>query len=143
MSRFLNVAYRTSPCPTALETLAPHRGPRGFRSADTAPRRGRSFVDCVSIAFLCLFAFSAGSFAESLPNTKPLEDKDDLAMKMVAGIDKYLTRGWLDAPESARQYWKPNFSVRPRRTPSRVEPNRQRLKKILGIVDRAEEVRRH
>jgi dienelactone hydrolase len=72
--------------------------------------------------------------AEPLPNTKPLEDKDDLAMKMVAGIDKYLTRELGSAVEKRKAHWKPDYSSAEAYVKS-VEPNRQRLKKILGMVD--------
>ena len=79
-----------------------------------------------------VLAFCVG--AEPLPNTKPLEDKDDLAMKMVAGIDKYLMRELAASVEKRKQHWKPDFSS-PEAYAKSVEPNRQRLKKILGMVD--------
>ncbi len=77
---------------------------------------------------------AAQAYSEPLPNTKPLEDKDDLAMKMVAGIDAYLTRELAAASEKRKKYWKPVFSS-PEAYVKSVEPNRQRLKKILGMVD--------
>ena len=72
--------------------------------------------------------------AEPLPGTQPLEDKADLAMKMVAGIDAYLTRELAASPEKRKAHWKPDFSS-PEAYARSVEPNRQRLKKILGMVD--------
>lgn len=72
--------------------------------------------------------------ANPLPNTQPLEDKDDLAMKMVAGIDKYLTRELAASVERRKAYWKPDYSS-PEAYAKSVEPNRQRLKMILGVVD--------
>jgi dienelactone hydrolase len=72
--------------------------------------------------------------AGPLPGTQPLEDKDDLATKMVAGIDRYLTRELAASPEKRKQYWKPDFSS-PEAYAKSVEPNRQRLRKILGMVD--------
>ena len=72
--------------------------------------------------------------ANPLPNTQELDDKGDLAMKMVAGIDKYLARELAASPEKRKQYWKPDYSS-PEAYAKSVEPNRQRLKKILGIVD--------
>jgi dienelactone hydrolase len=72
--------------------------------------------------------------ANPLPNTQPLDDKDDLAMKMVAGIDKYLMRELAASPEKRKQHWKPDYSS-PEAYAKSVEPNRQRLKKILGVVD--------
>jgi dienelactone hydrolase len=73
--------------------------------------------------------------ADSLPGTKPLTEDGDLAAKMVAGIDKHLMRE-LDASVKKRQeFWKPEFSSPEAYTKS-VEPNRERLRKILGIVDK-------
>src|SRR5262249_20204876 len=60
--------------------------------------------------------------------------KDDLAMKMVAGIDKYLTRELAASVEKRKAHWKPDFSSAEAYAES-VEPNRKRLKKILGMVD--------
>jgi hypothetical protein len=73
--------------------------------------------------------------ADPLPGTKPLTDEGDLAAQMVAGIDKYLMRE-LDASVKKRQeFWKPEFSSPEAYTKS-VEPNRERLRKILGVVDK-------
>src|SRR5262245_32707894 len=77
---------------------------------------------------------SATLGAEPLPSTTPLEDKDDLAMKMVAGIDKYLTRELAASVEKRKAHWKPDYSS-PEAYAESVEPNRQRLKKILGMID--------
>lgn len=73
--------------------------------------------------------------ADPLPNTKPLTAEGDLSMKMVEGIDKYLTRALADSVKQRKQYWKPDFSSAEAYTKS-VEPNRQRLRKILGVVDK-------
>src|SRR3954471_22259047 len=72
--------------------------------------------------------------ADPLPGTQPLDDKADLTTKMVAGIDAYLTRELAASPEKRKQHWKPDYSSPEAYTKS-VEPNRQRLKKILGMVD--------
>jgi dienelactone hydrolase len=72
--------------------------------------------------------------ADPLPNTKPLTDEGDLAAQMVEGIDKYLMRALTDSVKQRKQYWKPDFSSAEAYTKS-VEPNRQRLRKILGVVD--------
>jgi hypothetical protein len=84
---------------------------------------------------LCVICVLCGeSSAEPLPGTKALEDKDDLAMKMVDGIDKYLTRELAAAPEKRKTHWKPDYSS-PEAYVRSVERNRQRLKQILGMVD--------
>jgi dienelactone hydrolase len=73
-------------------------------------------------------------YADSLPDTRPLEEKGDLAAKMVAGIGKYLDRELAASVEKRKQYWKPNRASWEQLAKS-VEPNRQRLKKIIGVVD--------
>jgi dienelactone hydrolase len=73
--------------------------------------------------------------ADPLPGTKPLTAEGDLAAQMVAGIDKYLM-GELEASVKKRQeFWKPDYSSPEAYTKS-VEPNRERLRKILGVVDK-------
>ncbi|MHB1426158.1 MAG: alpha/beta hydrolase family protein [Gemmataceae bacterium] len=72
--------------------------------------------------------------AEPLPGTKPLSREGDLAAQMVEGIDKYLMCELAASVENRKQYWKPDFSSAEAYRKS-VRPNRERLKKILGIVD--------
>jgi dienelactone hydrolase len=72
--------------------------------------------------------------ADSLPETKPLSRDGDLAAQMVEGIDKYLMRELAASVEKRKQYWKPDFSSLEAYAKS-VQPNRERLKKILGVVD--------
>ena len=83
---------------------------------------------------LCLVCSVGRSFADPLPNTKPLEEKGDLAALMVEGIGKYLDRETVASVEKRKQYWKLDLSS-PEAYAKSVEPNRQRLKKILGVVD--------
>src|SRR5579871_2688500 len=72
--------------------------------------------------------------AEPLPETKPLTREGDLAAQMVEGIDKYLMRELAASVERRKQYWKPDFSSVEAYRKS-VQPNRERLRKILGVVD--------
>jgi dienelactone hydrolase len=72
--------------------------------------------------------------AEPLPETKPLTRDGDLAAQMVEGIDKYLMRELAASVERRQQYWKPDFSSVEAYRKS-VQPNRERLKKILGVVE--------
>src|SRR5437660_397625 len=72
--------------------------------------------------------------AESLPGTKPLTTEGDLAAQMVAGIDKYLMRELAASVEKRKALWKPDYSSPEAYTKS-VQANRERLKKILGVVD--------
>ena len=72
--------------------------------------------------------------AEPLPGTKPLTAEGDLAMQMVAGIDQYLTRALAASVKERERFWKEmDFSSDDTRYSFSVEPNRQRLKKILGV----------
>jgi dienelactone hydrolase len=59
------------------------------------------------------------SSADPLPGTKPLTESGDLARKMVDGIHKYLDRELAAAPEKR----------------DAVKPDRERLRKLLGVVD--------
>ncbi|HEX5106777.1 MAG TPA: dienelactone hydrolase family protein, partial [Pirellulaceae bacterium] len=58
----------------------------------------------------------------------------DLAAQMVAGIDKFLLREIDLSVERRAKYWKRDFSS-PEAYNKSIEPNRQRLAKILGVVD--------
>jgi cephalosporin-C deacetylase-like acetyl esterase len=69
-----------------------------------------------------------------LPGTKPLTAEGDLAAQMVAGIDKYLTRELAASVAKRKEFWKQDFSSPEAYTKS-VEPNRERLRKILGVID--------
>src|SRR5579859_6724754 len=73
--------------------------------------------------------------AEPLPDTKPLTRDGDLAAQMVEGIDKYLMREIAASVQKRKQYWKPDFSSLEAYEKS-VRPNRERLARILGVVDK-------
>jgi dienelactone hydrolase len=77
----------------------------------------------VILSLVLLSALSAPSAvksAEPLPGTKPLTDTGDLAAKMVAGLHSYLDRELAAAPAKR----------------DGVKPDRERLRKLLGVVDR-------
>src|SRR5215469_6413597 len=73
--------------------------------------------------------------AEPLPETKPLTRDGDLAAQMVEGIDKYLMREIAASVEKRKQYWKVDYSS-PAAYQKSIQPNRERLKRILGVVDK-------
>ncbi len=73
--------------------------------------------------------------AEPLPGTRPLTAEGDLAAQMVAGIDKYLTRATADSAAKREQFWKPDYSS-PEAYAKSVRPNRERLARVLGVVDK-------
>jgi len=68
---------------------------------------------------------------EPLPGTRPLEMQGDLAAQMVAGIDKFLLREIDASVEKRAPYWKRD----PDAYDKSVTPNRDRLKKMIGVVD--------
>ncbi len=72
--------------------------------------------------------------AEPLPETKPLSRTGDLAAAMVEGIDKYLMRELAASVEKRKEHWRLDFSSLEAYEKS-VQPNRERLKKILGVMD--------
>jgi len=78
---------------------------------------------CTVLCVLCGFMRSVS--AEPLPNTKPLTTDGDLAKNMVDGIHKYLDRELAAAPAKRDAIWKK----------SDMPAKRERLKKILGVVD--------
>jgi dienelactone hydrolase len=72
--------------------------------------------------------------AETLPDTKPLTRSGDLAAQMVEGIDKYLMRELAASPANRKAAWMADTSS-PEAYAKSVQPSRERLKKILGMVD--------
>jgi dienelactone hydrolase len=86
-------------------------------------------------AVLFLSTFSTSAPAQPLPSTQPLDRPGDLAAQMVAGIDAYLMRQLAASVEERWTFWKPDYASRDAYVRS-VEPNRERLRQILGIVDR-------
>lgn len=71
----------------------------------------------------------------ALPDTKPLLLQGDLSAQMVAGIDRYLMRELDESVAARARFWQRDFTSSAAYERS-VEPNRQRLRTILGAVDR-------
>jgi putative membrane-bound dehydrogenase-like protein len=72
--------------------------------------------------------------ADALPGTAPLDKQGDLSAEMVAGIDRFLLREIDASVEKRAALWKRDLSSKDAYEKS-VAPNREHLKKILGIVD--------
>ncbi len=87
-------------------------------------------------AAVALSRLSTSHAAEPQPlaGTKPLNTEGDLAVQMVEGISKYLDAEWAAAPEKRKAFCKPDYSSVEAYNKS-VEPNRERLRKVLGVVD--------
>jgi hypothetical protein len=69
-----------------------------------------------------------------LPGTEPLTWSDDLASRMVAGIDRFLLRETEKSNERRAQFWKRDLSS-PENYGKSIEPNRKHLAQILGVRD--------
>src|SRR5437868_3381345 len=95
-----------------------------------------------TLAIACLSYLSSSGTAVSqqqvsgppLEGTQPLTMEGDIAAAMVAGVDKLLLREIELSVERREKYWKRDFSS-PEAYNKSIEPNRERLKKILGVVD--------
>lgn len=85
-----------------------------------------------------LSAFAASE--ETLPETKRIEGTNDLSREMVAGIDRFLMRETAEAVKRRTNFWQRDFSS-PAAYEKSVEPNRERLKRIIGAVDPREPVK--
>jgi dienelactone hydrolase len=87
-------------------------------------------------AFLLVPCFLAAPAAEvvSLPRTKPLDWQGDLADKMMDGLHRHVERKIADSVKRRPQFWKRDFASRAAYEKS-TQLNRDRLKKILGVVE--------
>src|SRR4051812_27911942 len=88
-----------------------------------------SCLSCTAVAFA-----QPKVSGPQLAGTEPLTMEGDIAAQMVAGIDKFLLREIELSVERREKYWNRDFSS-PEAYNKSIEPNRQRLKKILGVVD--------
>ena len=79
---------------------------------------------------------------QTLPGTDPLTMEGDLAARMVAGIDAYLTRAIETSKAQRAQRWNRDCASHERYIES-IEPNRQRFARMIGLVDPRESVEMH
>ncbi len=89
------------------------------------------------VALLFTVVLAATITAEeqtSLPGTKALTLQGDFSAQMVTGIDKLLTREIERSVGERQKFWQRDFSSREAYEKS-VQPNRDRLRKIIGAVD--------
>jgi dienelactone hydrolase len=87
-----------------------------------------------AFAAVVLLGLVAPLTAEPLPDTQPLTADGDLATQMVVGIDKYLMRELAASAEKRKEFWKIDATSLKANAES-VEPNREHLRKLLGVVD--------
>src|SRR5258708_34045760 len=75
--------------------------------------------------------------SQPLPNTAPLTMQGDLAAQMVESIDRYLMKETQVVASKREQYWKRDASS-PEAYLKSIEPNRERFRKMIGLVDQRE-----
>ncbi len=79
-------------------------------------------------------ADDSGGPPDVLPGTEKLEWTDDIASRLVEGVDRFLLREIDLSVERRAQFWhRDQSSVAAYNTS--IEPNRQRLAHILGVRD--------
>jgi dienelactone hydrolase len=94
---------------------------------------------CAGAVRSCVFALLMGGVQalagdEPLPGTRPLTWTDDIASRLVAGVDRFLLRELDRSAEGRAKYWKRDTSSAEGYDAS-IEPNRKRLAHILGVRD--------
>src|SRR5262249_1076975 len=118
---------------------AGRRGRPGPARARVSRNRDSGVANMIRIhpilAFPILLLAVSRSPADALPGTKPLTSEGDLAAQMGGGIDKYLVGEVAASVDKRKQYWKPDYSSAEAYSKS-VQPNREKLKSILGVVDK-------
>ncbi|UCF17316.1 MAG: dienelactone hydrolase family protein, partial [Phycisphaerales bacterium] len=70
-----------------------------------------------------------------IAGTKPLELEGDIASHLVAGVDRFLLGELEKSIERRRRHWDYDFSS-PSAYAASVEPNRNRLARIIGVRDK-------
>ena len=75
-----------------------------------------------------------------LPGTKPLAEAEDLAGRMLAGVDRWFDQSLTNSVEGRARYWRRECTSRTAYERS-VEGNRERFRKRIGLVDEREAVR--
>ena len=88
----------------------------------------------IAAALLTLNGPAWAQGSETLGDTTPLEWKDDLSARMVAGIDRFLMRELERSVQSRPRHWRRDFSSAETYNES-LESNRQRFRKIIGLID--------
>ena len=83
-----------------------------------------------------LLAFAASLHAQApLPGTTPLTQSGDLSAQMIAGIGSFLEAETERAVARRESFWRPDFSGDRATYERSVQPNRERLAQMLGLID--------
>ena len=88
----------------------------------------------IRLIVILLFA-RVSLLAQSLPGTQPLTLDGDLAARMLEGMDRFLSRELTASASRRDSRWTREFSSAEAYEKS-VAPNRERFRRIIGLVDR-------
>src|SRR5437867_10375984 len=88
----------------------------------------------ISALLLCFGAAAWAQQAQTLPGTQPLTWEGDLSQRMMDGAHRFVARKIAESIQTRSKYWTRDFSSGPAYEKS-VEPNRERFRKIIGVVD--------
>ena len=86
------------------------------------------------LVWLALCGVVTADSPDTLPNTQPLTWDDDLADRMMDGLHRFVERKIEHAVANRQQFWKRDTSS-PEAYEKSIAPNRERLKKLIGLVD--------
>src|SRR5436309_8906420 len=88
----------------------------------------------ISALLLCFGASAWAQQVQILPGTQPLTWEGDLSQMMMDGAHRFVERKIAESIQTRSKYWTRDFSSGPAYEKS-VEPNRERFRKIIGVVD--------
>jgi len=71
---------------------------------------------------------------EPLPGTAPLDWDGELWVRIVDGAHRFLDRKTAESVAGREKFWKRDFSS-PKAYRKSIQPNRERFKKMIGVVD--------
>src|SRR4051794_38803141 len=94
----------------------------------------RSYFYAMAIVVFIGALSSSRASSQTLPGTQPLERTGDITLQMVHGVDRFLTREVEASVERRKRHWNQNFSS-PQAYEESVAANRERFRRIIGLVD--------
>ena len=92
------------------------------------------------LMWLMLCGSAIADSPATLPNTQPLTWDDDLADRMMDGLHRFVEQKIEHAVANRKQFWNWDTSS-PEAYEKSIVPNRERLKKLIGLIDRRVPVR--
>ncbi len=115
--------------------IAPRRSHRGWKLTSLTPaaaRRGWGVAAAVA-----LLGAPPGLLAQTpLPGTAPLTMQGDLSAQMIAGIGRFLEAETARAATGRAAFWPVDATGDRAAYEESVRPNRERLARMLGVIDR-------